>query len=349
VSEHSKNLKNIRCEDIESLAVLYSCDELDAATGAALEAHASQCSTCGAVVSREGRVQQAIASFDQPADSLDRSGLLLAQCRSQLAETLDDRQAKANQSAWRAIVSPAAWWSVLRGTLVYHPAISMTALVIVGFLAGVAGQRLRVAPPAASPRPVMTVSAAPKLTEQQLQSAGGANVAWVTPSGSRTPTVEVQLMSQTPTNIVGAPDDADVERALTFVLQNSQQFDPGARLNALDVLGTRAADPEVRQVLCAACREDRNPGVRMKALESLQGFEQDPAVRQTLLDVLRSDGNSGVRIEAINLLVNALREESGSGTADPQTLSVLRDRLRNDSNNYVRLQSAAALRELGEQ
>jgi hypothetical protein len=30
-------------------------------------------------------------------------------------------------------------------------------------------------------------------------------------------------------------------------------------------------------------------------------------------------------------------------------LNVLRDRLRNDSNNYVRLQSAAALRELGEQ
>ncbi len=87
----------------------------------------------------------------------------------------------------------------------------------------------------------------------------------------------------------------------------------------------------------------------MKALESLQGFGQDPAVRQTLLDVLRSDGNSGVRIEAINLLVNSLREENGPGTADPQTLSVLRDRLRNDSNNYVRLQSAAALRELGEQ
>ncbi len=214
-------------------------------TRAAVEAHASQCSACAAVVTREGRMHQAIASFDQPADSLDRSGLLLAQCRGQLAEALDDRQAKANPSAWRAIVSPAAWWTVLRGTLVYHPAISMTALVIVGFLAGVAGQRLRFAPPSASARPVMTVSAAPKLTEQQLQSAGGANVAWVTPSGSRTPTVEVQLMSQTPTNIVGAPDDADVERALTFVLENSQQFDPGARLNALDVLGTCAADPEV--------------------------------------------------------------------------------------------------------
>jgi hypothetical protein len=292
---------------------------------------------------------QAIASFDQPADSLDRSGLLLAQCRSQLAETLDDQQAKANQPGWRAVFSPAAWWSVLRGTLVYHPAMSMTALVVVGFLAGVAGQRFRVAPSAASPRPVMTVSAAPKLTDEQLHSAGGASVAWVTPAGSQTPTVQVQLMSQTPTNIVGAPDDSDVERALTFVLENSQQFDPEARLNSLDVLGTRAADPEVRRALCAACRTDRNPGVRMKALETLQGFEQDPAVRQTLLDVLHGDTNSGVRVEAINLLVNSLREESGSGPADPQTLGVLRDRLKNDPNNYVRQQSAAALRELGEQ
>jgi HEAT repeat protein len=156
-------------------------------------------------------------------------------------------------------------------------------------------------------------------------------------------------MSPTPTNIVGAPNDADIERALTFVLQNGERFDPGVRLDSLDVLRASAADPEVRRALCAACRADRNPGVRMKALESLEGFEQDPAVRQTLLDVLQGDSNAGVRVEAINLLVNSLRLEAGSGPADPQTLGVLRDRLRNDPNNYVRLQSAAALRELGEQ
>ena len=223
----------------------------------------------------------------------------------------------------------------------------MAALVVVGFLAGVAGQRLRVTPPPVSARAAMTVSAAPKLTEQQLQSAGSANVAWVTPSGSRTPTVQVQLMSQTPTSIVGSPEDADVERALTFVLENSQRFDPGARLDSLDVLRTQAADPAVRRALCAAARSDHNPGVRMKALESLQGFENDAAVRQTLLDTLQSDSNSGVRVSAINLLVNSLRADGESGPADPRILSVLRDRLRNDPNNYVRLQSAAALRALG--
>jgi len=338
----------IRCEDIESLAVLHAGDELDAGARAELDAHLAQCPACAAVVLREGHLQRAIASLEQPADSLDRSGLLLAQCRSELAESLDDREARANRSARRPIFSPVAWWGALRHTLIYHPAMSMTVLVVAGFLAGVAGQRLRVAPPqAVSPRAVITVSASPPITDQQLQSAGSAHVAWVTPSGSRTPTVQVQLMSQTPMNIVGAPDDADVERALRFVLENGQQFDPDARLDSLDVLRTRAADPDVRRSLCAAARLDRNPGVRMKALEALQGFEQDPAVRQTLLDALQSDDNSGVRVEAVNLIVSALQSNHGPGAPDPQTLDVLRDRLRNDPNNYVRLQSAAALRELG--
>ena len=347
MSEHSDNAMIIRCEEIESLAILYACDELDASTRAVLEAHVALCPACAAAVAREAGLHVAIAALDQPADSLDRSGLLLAQCRSELAESLDDHQARTNQSGWRAIFSPTAWWNVFRGTLVYHPALSMAGLVVMGFLAGVGGQRLRVTVPAVSARAAVTVSAAPKLTEQQLQSAGSANVAWVTPSGSMTPTVQVQLMSQTPTNIVGSPEDADVERALTFVLENSERFDPGARLDSLDVLGTRAADPEVRRALCAAARADHNPGVRMKALESLQGYENDDAVRQTLLDTLQSDTNSGVRVSAINLLVNSLRADSGSVPANQRTLSVLRDRQRNDPNNYVRLQSAAALRALG--
>jgi hypothetical protein len=357
VSDRQQNLKQetlresrrIHCEEIESLAVLYACDELDAAARAELDAHVAACPACAAVVSRETNLQQAIAALEQPADSLDRSGLLLAQCRSELAESLDDRQARANRSVWQPFFSPAAWWGAFRHTLIYHPAMSMTVLVVAGFLAGVAGQRLRVVPAqVVSPHAAREVSATPKITEQQLQSAGSAHVAWVTPSGSRTPTVQVQLMSEMPMNIVGAPDDADVERALTFVLENGQRFDPDARLDSLDVLRTRAADPAVQRSLRAAARLDRDPGVRMKAIEALQGFERNAAVRQTLLDALENDDNSGVRVEAIDLLVNALRTDQESAAPDPQTLNVLRDRLRNDSNNYVRLQSAAALRELGD-
>jgi hypothetical protein len=345
VSEQSHDEVILRCEEIEQFAVLYVCDELDANVRADLEAHIAKCPDCAVVVSRETRLHQEIASFDQPADSLDRSGLLLAQCRSQLAEALDDQLARANQPGWRAVFSPVAWWTVLRDTLVYHPAMSMAALVVAGFIAGVAGQKVRVTftPPAP---PVMTASATPKVTEQQLQSAGSANIAWVTPSGSRTPTVQVQLMSQAPMNIVGAPDDADVQRALRFVLANEKRFDSSARMDSLDVLRTRCADPEVRHAVCNAALSDGNPGVRIKALEALQGFEQDSTVRQTLIEALQNDSNSGVRIEAMNLALNALRADGSVGTVDPNILAVLRDRLRNDSNNDIRLQSAAALRQL---
>lgn len=349
----------IRCEDIESLAVLHACDELDAGARASLEAHLAQCPACAAAVSREGRLHQAIASLDQQADSLDRSGLLLAQCRSELAESLDDREARANRSAQPPIFSPAAWWGALRHALIYHPAMSMTVLVVAGFLAGVAGQRMPVAPlPAVATRPAVVApsttapnaSSPAKLTDEQLRSADNAHVAWVTPTDSRTPTVQVELMSPTPMNIVGAPGDADVQRALTFFLENGQRFDPDVRLDSLDVLRMNAADPGVRRTLCAAARLDRNPGVRIKALDALRGFEQDPAVRDALLDALESDANSGVRVEAIHILLTALQSEGASGTSgapDSQTLDVLHDRLRNDPSPSVRQQSAAALRALG--
>ena len=359
MNDSEQNLLPIGCEHIESLAVLYCCDELNAGARAQVDAHIAHCSACADLVLREERLERAIRSLDQPADSLDRSGLLLAQCRSELAESLDDKQARRNRSAWLSVLSPLEWWGALRHTLIYHPAMSMTVLVVAGFLAGVAGQRLRVDPPqVASTHPVFSVSTTStisnpsKITDEQLRSADRAHVAWVTPSGSRTPSVDVELMSSTPMSIVGAPDDADVQHALTFLLENGQRFDPDVRLDSLDVLRMNAADPDVRRTLCAAARLDRNPGVRIKALDALQGFEQDPAVRDALLDALESDANSGVRVEAIHLLLAALQSEgasAASSASDLQIVSVLRDRLHNDPSPIVRQQSAAALRELSPQ
>ncbi len=360
---HSHDDESIRCEEIETLAVLYACDELDAAARAQLEAHLADCTACADAVARELRLQQVIAALDQPADSLDRSGLLLAQCRSELAESLDDKEARSNRvnPSWAQIFSPVSWWGALRHTLIYHPAMSMTVLVVAGFLAGVAGQRLPLAP---VPVPVVathsnktttaSVNSAPtapaKVTDEQLRRVDNAHVAWVTPSGSGNPTVQVQLMSPTPMDIVGAPDDADVQRALTFLLENGQRFDPDVRLDSLDVLRMNAGDPDVRRTLCAAARLDRNPAVRIKALEALQGFEGDPRVREALLDALEIDSNSGVRDAAIRLLRTSLQSGGESGASnglDAQTVEVLRDRLRNDPSPSVRQQSAAALHELG--
>jgi anti-sigma factor RsiW len=358
---HSRNDESIRCEEIETLAVLYACDELDAAARTQFEAHFAHCTACADAVARELRLQQVIAALDQPADSLDRSGLLLAQCRSELAESLDDKEARSNRvnRSWTQIFSPVSWWGALRHTLIYHPAMSMAVLVVAGFLAGVAGQRLPLAPvPAVATHSNKTttasVNSAPaapaKVTDEQLRRVDNAHVAWVTPAGSGNPTVQVQLMSPTPMDIVGAPDDADVQRALTFLLENGQRFDPNVRLDSLDVLRMNAGDPDVRRTLCSAARLDRNPAVRIKALEALQGFEEDPGVREALLDALEIDSNSGVRVAAIRLLRTALQSQGESGASNgigAQTVEVLRDRLRNDPNSDVRQQSAAALHELG--
>jgi hypothetical protein len=350
--------RGVRCEDVESLAVLYACDELDAGERAGLDAHVAECASCAAVLLRETRLQQAVASLEPPADSLDRSGLLLARCRSELAEVLDDRQASAGRSTWPTVLSPSAWWGALRHTLIYHPALSMGVLLVAGFLAGVAGQRLPVAPPpiiASQPQlTAATDSSAPsqptaptRVTDEQLRNAESAHVAWVTPSGSPTPTVQVELMAPTPMNIVGTPDSADVQRALTFLLQNGQRFDPDVRLDSLDVLRMNAADPDVRRTLCATARLDRNPGVRRKAIDALQGFERDPMVRDALLDAIESDADPGVRVEGIHLMLAALHS-GGGARADQQIVEILRDHLHNDPSPAVRRHSAAALQQLGE-
>ncbi len=41
--------QSIRCEEIESLAILYACDELDAGARANLDAHVAQCPACAAI------------------------------------------------------------------------------------------------------------------------------------------------------------------------------------------------------------------------------------------------------------------------------------------------------------
>jgi hypothetical protein len=360
MQEHApQSGRSIRCEDVESLAVLYACDELDAAGRADLEAHAAACSQCAAVVAREVRLQQAVVSLEQPAESLDRSGLLLARCRSELAEALDDRQASTGRPAWLQIFSPAACWGAVRHALIYHPALSMMLLLIVGFLGGVARQELSVGTPVLVTTPPAAPLAAvsrpapspvpPKITDEQLRSAASAHVAWVTPAGgAHPPAVQVQLDSPTPMDFVGAPDDADVQRALRFFLENGQQFDPDVRLDSLDVLRTNAADPDVRRTLSAAAHLDRNPDVRRKALDAMQGFESDPVVRDAFLDALESDADSGVRAEAAHLILSAVQSESRAFSADPQTIEVLRDRLHNDPSPAVRRHSAEALRALGD-
>src|SRR5437868_3309243 len=82
--------EHLRCSDFEELAVLYAAGELNNEERAAVESHADLCSDCAATLEIEMRLRDAIAARPAAADELDRCGFLLAQCRSELAEAIDD-------------------------------------------------------------------------------------------------------------------------------------------------------------------------------------------------------------------------------------------------------------------
>ena len=329
-------LNKIHCEQIERLLVLYACDELEEAERGSIAQHVSQCAGCAAALARELRMRQVLASASRPADRLDSSGLLLAQCRSELAEKLDDASAPAARRRWFGWLRPSEWF-------VLRPAWTATLLVLIGVSLGTIGPRWF----SPEPGPINgagVVVSAPRLTDQDMQTLGVSGINWVGDSTSGPQGIELHLTAEKPLILQGTTDDTDVRRVLTFIVQNGQRFDPGVRLDSVDVLRMRSGDALVRQALCNAVRIDRNPGVRLKALEALRGFEQDQLVRDTLLAALVEDSNPGVRIESINAL-RTLAEKSPDFN-DQRVIDVLRDRMQKDPNTYIRMQSAAAVRQL---
>ena len=355
---------------MEQKLLLYACDELNADERARVEAHVygvpaqAGCAGCAASLEREKGLQGAIASIEAPADLLDRSELVLAQSRSELAEALDDAEARSVQGRsrpWRELVdrlrSFGRVWAL-------HPAASAALLLLLGFGIGVGAPMVYQAIAVRAPlKPAMVVDAAPRLTDQELQNLGVVGLKWEPAPGApdardaagspaapeaSAPRVELQLYSQRPMSIEGTADDIEVQRVLTYMVANSQRFDPGVLLDSLDLLRPSAADPHVRRALCSAALQDENPGVRLKALETLRGYGQDALVRQTLLEALRKDANCGVRVEALSALVATIGapDDSATETRDTEIVSALRESRDADPNQYVRMVSAAALRQI---
>jgi hypothetical protein len=287
VSEQEKQHAPFACPEMERQLLLYVCDELNPEERARVEAHVNGlpgCAECAAALAREKSLQHAIESIAAPADSLDRSELLLAQSRSELAEALDDaevRGARGRSRAWRELIGRLrnfgrAW--------AMHPAPSAVLLLLLGFGLGVGAPTVYRAIELRAPiNPAMVVDAAPRLTDQELQNLGVVGLKWEpalaagdAPGAAEAsaPRVELQLYSQRPMRIEGTADDAEVQRVLTYMVANSQRFDPGVLLDSLDLLRPSAGDANVRRALCTAARQDENPGVRLKALESLRGYKR---------------------------------------------------------------------------
>jgi hypothetical protein len=340
-------MEALSCSNFEDRAILYAAGELAEAGRAAVEAHSRQCSECAALLGNELAARQALASRVQPADTLDRSELLLAQCRSDLFEALDDARAQ-EKPAWRVFVNPRRWVAGLRHALDFHPAWSAAALVLVGALAGTAARQwYRQGSLPVTGNPVITVSAPAPITQQELEAIDSDGILLEPQTGSPTPKVELQLRSPQARVVQGTPDDAEIRRVLAYVIGHGQQFGDGVRLDSIDALRPRADDPQVRAAMSEALRHDPNPAVRLRAIEALHGVDSEPDVQSAILEALSGDDNSGVRIRALNTLIEGMRaHEFPTAPLDDHAVSILRDRMRNDSNSYIRSRSANALGQL---
>jgi hypothetical protein len=355
----------MNCAEVAPLLVFFACDEVGAEERGAIETHLAECAECRALLAEENALHESLCAIPQVADELDRTGMLLAQCRSELAESLDEMAMPAEPEKWQ----PFGW---VRRWMALRPGWSAAGLLAAGAILGV--QLLQWLPTENSniKGTAMKVSAAPALSDEQLAKMAVGSINFAPSVDSAPGTVQLQISAEQPVTLSGNLDDNDVRRVLTYVVRNSDRFDAGVRIDCLDALKARAHDGEIRAALLDAIGHDQNPAVRMKALEALREVAGEKDVREALLDRLNIDSNPGVRVEAVNLLVRSLEVESAPQVAmqvdsdmpmlapvapsaappssDPSVRRIVRaleDLQHSDPNRYVRLRSAAALRQIG--
>jgi len=347
------------CREIGALLVFYTCGDTNEQENQRVEKHLALCETCASQLAEERSLHESLMEALQATEHVDSGGILLSQCRSELAEALDDLSAPPLRQPWK----PFGW---LRSVMVMRPVLSGATLVLFGAAVGTQvvpriSERFN---PGAGVTPV-NISATPKFTDEQLGNMAVAGIS-VTPAQDGMPGgLQVHVRTEEPMVLSGSVDDPDLRRVLTYVVENGDQTDAGVRLDCLDALRLRTSDADVRRALLYAAQKDQNPAVRMKAMDSLRDVTTDPKVRETLIGALEHDANAGVRVEAVNLLVHSLETESANTPRsvepaiapegferplDPSLLQVVRtlqELERRDPNPNVRLRSAAALRQIG--
>ncbi|HEY4739516.1 MAG TPA: HEAT repeat domain-containing protein [Candidatus Acidoferrales bacterium] len=337
------------CKEYSERVYLLGADELERDDEITVKAHTKLCVRCAAYLADVERLN---AMFES-APRQEPSANLLAECRSNLTEVLDDADDASRRGVfgqWLDAIAPARW-------LTMHPAAAAVLLLLIGFSAGTysplwvshfSHNATPVSPGAAgsgdrTPQPLNEASIIP-FSDQDLRTADVTGINLVSDTGDAPPQIEVQLNAQRPMLVHGSVSDDRVKQLLLYVVRNNQRFDPDVRIESVDLLKPRTHDEDVCQALCVMVHTDRNPAVRLKALEALSAEASQESVRNAMLGALVDDVNPGVRIEAIN----SLRElaDKGQVPADAHLLAVLRERAQKDSSTYIRLQSAATLQAL---
>ena len=322
----TENIKSVCTEREEEIRLLL-WNEMDEDRSEELELHLASCVGCRAALESEQRLMAALQTAAPPDPPVE----LLAQCRMDLAERIEQAGLPGFWTRLGTVIWPRGLRWSFSGWMTAHPAMSAAVLVMAGIVVGGVVPRFVPAPAEDNGVAQTTVVATPASTPIQdvrgIESAGGRVVFRVESAGA-----------------VGFDvNDPRTLQMLVGVLQNGQQYTADTRMESVSVLQELGSKQEARETLCNVARTDRNPAVRLKAMEALKGLGDDELVRKTILEALLQDENPGVRIEA----VNALREMVESAQApDRELMRVLRERMEKDPNTYIRVQSAATVRSL---
>jgi hypothetical protein len=212
----------------------------------------------------------------------------------------------------------------------FAPALA-AAIFILGFAGGIAATYKMVKP--GQPLEVGNIQ-----TPQQPTLATISGVSSIVQQpGSNQVTIKYETVS--PQEMRGSLSDANVQQLLLYAARNN--FNPGVRMDSVNLLTQQPNNQHVREALLYALRYDSNTGVRLKALDGLGPYVKDDVqVRDALLESLMSDSNPGIRIEALRLLQPCV--------ADSSVRIVLQRLAAKDDNRYIRAQSRAMLSQLPE-
>jgi hypothetical protein len=308
----------MKCEWVQQNVLLYVYDELPDDARHELEQHVARCKDCEAelVATRGFRAEFSRVPMQEPNASF------LAASRMRLQEALET----AEQGGWwsRLIFDPVHWLNQVR----FAPALA-AAIFILGFGGGIAATYKMVKTPIELPSPNSA-------QQPNMASISGISSIIQQPNSNQV-TIKYETMS--PQEMHGSLGDPNIQQLLLYAARNN--FNPGLRMDSVDLLTQQPNNEHVREALLYALRYDSNTGVRLKALDGLGPYvKSDVQVRDAVLESLMSDSNPGIRIEALRLLQPC--------AADSSVRIVLQRLAAKDENRYIRAQSRAMLAQLPE-
>src|SRR6202166_1032761 len=162
--------KKSRCGKIAPILVFYACDEVSENERKLIDEHLASCPSGAEQLAGERLLWGAIDAANPPAGELNSADSLLSQCRSQLAETLDDLSVTPVREHWQ----PFGW---VRRWMALRPAWSGAMLVFFGVLLGAEGMPwLQSGLPGKSNGRAVNVLASQKLTDDQLSKMAVAGI-----------------------------------------------------------------------------------------------------------------------------------------------------------------------------